>query len=309
VIPSFQRVKAVVFDAQPGSTLATTLKASGVDDIASHGDCASAAVSLDNDLIDVLFCDYDVAGDEGLDLIRGIRHRHRGRNPFVIVVATLAASDVATVKRLIDAGIDDLIRKPVSTARIAEGLRRFSLSRRPFVASLDYVGPTRRSATRDLADPSSLFHVPNTLHAKVTCNLVPAEIQRMVNQAVIDFEDRQLEARGSEIGALAERIRTVSRRPDGGADLAALLERMSLAATDAYQRATETPSSQLPNLIQLLLTMVARARGAAEPCSDHDIELLHKLAQAIRRAMTVEKGAVDLMRDIVHTVLHQEFGG
>jgi DNA-binding response OmpR family regulator len=201
---AYETVRLVVCD-DPSQTLSLkeALRAFGIGNVRSCNDVATMMRFLDDSLIDLLLYDVDTAGDALLDVTSGIRRDRQGRNPFVIVIAAITDATRDTVSRLIDVGIDDLLRKPVSQDRLLGSIERFVRSRKPFATSIDFVGPSRRSAERDAADPSGLIQVPNTLHCKVARRMDDSAVQRLVDVASFDLEDRQVEAHARSLERLS----------------------------------------------------------------------------------------------------------
>ncbi len=64
-----------------------------------------------------------------------VRRKSRGLNPFTIIVATVDDSDMETVQRLVKAGVDDMIRRPVTGQRLFESIGNLMEQRKPFVVA------------------------------------------------------------------------------------------------------------------------------------------------------------------------------
>ena len=160
--------------------------------------------ALDAEICDVLMYDYDLLSKDFVDVMQRIRRKVHGKNPFLIIIATVRDSAFDTVRQLISAGVDDLIRKPVSIDRLFESLNTFTQKRKPFVVSYDYVGPTRRLGRRGSAgsggvsqSPAQLIRVPNTLRSRAVEGVSDAELEQIVNNAVASIEEKRLESYGS----------------------------------------------------------------------------------------------------------------
>jgi CheY-like chemotaxis protein len=260
------------------------------------------ASAMDQNLVDLLLYDYDLPGEDFVEVMQRIRGKAHGRNPFVVVIATVKDSDMETVRRLISAGVDDLIRKPLSIGRLVDGIDKFTVGRKPFAASREYIGPTRRPISRDRQDPAGLFQVPNTLRSKAVHNVSDAELQRMVDVARIELEDKRLESCGAEITFLAQRVTADYGVAAKRLEVEAAFRRLLVVADDLYQRRDGTSSQQVANLAKMLLAVVMRAAQQAPGQATTEVQLLSKLAQAIRRALTVERNSVSLMQEIVEAV-------
>jgi len=301
--PSYERVRLVVGDSNPDFTLLKLVfLARGIRNIDTCVGSEQMTGAMDQNLVDLLLYDYDLPGGDFVEVMQGIRRKAYGRNPFVVVIAAVKDSDTETVRRLIDAGVDDLIRKPLSISRLVEGIDKFTLGRKPFAACRDYVGPTRRPTVRDHEDASGLIQVPNTLRSKIAENISDAELQRMLDVALIDLEDKRLESCGAEINYLAKRVTEDYGDPTKTAEVDVALQRLMVVADDLYHRSDGTSSQQVANLAKMLRALTTRATQRAPGHAATEVQILSKLALAIRRALTVERHSVSLMQEIVGAV-------
>jgi len=302
---NYAKVKSVICEDRTGSdSIHDTLKSLGIGTVKWCENLSDMSDNLDDTLVDLLVCDFDTAGDDFLDFIQEVRRRKKkGRNPFVIVIAAISDTKRDVIKKLIDAGVDDLVKKPLTSDRVAEGIVKFSRSRKPFVTSFDYVGPTRRSASRDLEDPGSLIQVPNTLHAKVVRNETEAQLQRLLDMSFIEMEDKTLEARANEILYTLDVIETDLEKPQEERSVSELLTRLAVLSDDLCSNTARSASQQLANLSKLFNSLAKKTQDdAGEEAIRKQIPLLGKLATAIQRAVTVERNAVELMQEMVELI-------
>ncbi len=97
---------------------------------------------------DLVFTDWAMEGENGLDLIRAIRERPDSPDPLLPVVLLTANGDVAHVLGGRVAGAAGFLVKPISLERITERVIDVVTRPRPFIVSPRYVGANRRSADR-----------------------------------------------------------------------------------------------------------------------------------------------------------------
>ena len=274
----------------------------GITDTIFTSSLDAMLTMLSDGVVDLLVCDYSLLGNTLLEAAQQIRRKMGGRNPFVLLIVT-DTPDADTLKALINAGVDDFLSAPFSVDRLVAGIEKFSQGRRRrFVASYDYVGPTRRAPVRDKQDPSSLIEVPNTLLSKVVHDLSDTDLQRMIDVAEVELEDRQGETRANQMHRLAKDLCEGWR---AGEEEAVTLERMTRLreiATDFVARSASTAPPQLLSFIRMLLVLIERTQLNGVDQSDTDMQLLENLTQAIRRALTVERNAVALMGEIIEAV-------
>lgn len=258
--------------------------------------------ALGENLVDLLLYDYDLPGGDFVEVMQSIRRKAVGRNPFVIVIATVRDSAQETVRRLINSGIDDLIRKPMSIDRLFESIGKFTQTRKPFAVSYDYVGPTRRSAQRREEKPNELIQVPNTLRSRVVKGIGDSELQRLVDIAVMDLETKQLESCGTEIDILARRVAQSYEGAGAESEVFANLRRLMVVGEDLYRRSNGTSSQQVARLATMLVALIHRILQYPAGHAKIEITLLGKLAAAIRRALSVEQTSIDVMKEIADTI-------
>jgi CheY-like chemotaxis protein len=261
--------------------------------------------ALDAEIVDVLVFDYDLLGADFATVMQRIRRNGRGRNPFVVIIATISDSQPETVQRLIGSGIDDLIRKPFSIDRLFESVAGFAQDRKPFFISYNYVGPTRRSGHRAVEPANQILRVPNTLRGRAVENVSDEELEQIVTKAVRGLDEKQLESCGIEIDQLAA---SISQNMGTGAthedrqDVRGALFRIEAVADDLRRRSAGTQFERIGDLATMLIALAQRVLRAQEGVSTVEIQLLVKLSAAIRRALSVERHSVDVMREISQTI-------
>ena len=306
--PRYDRLRMVVGEASATGSAAIkeSLYSRGIRQVTTCSGTDHLFAALDNEIVDLLLYDYDLLGDEFVEVMQRIRRKARGKNPFVIIVATVRDSAVETVRRLISAGVDDLIRKPVSVDRLFESFGNFSQKRKPFIVSYDYVGPTRRIGRRNGDQPGQLIRVPNTLRSRALEGVSDLDLQRMVDNAVASLGDKQIESCGVEIDILGKRIAEgygqMASSHEEEQDIKGALHRLEVVADDLRTRARGTPSERVADLATMLLAITQRVLKAPTGRAAVEVQLLAKLSSAIRRALLVERNSVDVMQEIASTV-------
>lgn len=303
VQPRYDKVRLVVGESNPDlSFLKGALTSRGMRNVITCRGSDRMSEALGENLVDLLLYDYDLPGGDFVEVMQSIRRKAVGRNPFVIVIATVRDSAQETVRRLINSGIDDLIRKPMSIDRLFESIGKFTQTRKPFAVSYDYVGPTRRSAQRREEKPNELIQVPNTLRSRVVKGIGDSELQRLVDIAVMDLETKQLESCGTEIDILARRVAQSYEGAGAESEVFANLRRLMVVGEDLYRRSNGTSSQQVARLATMLVALIHRILQYPAGHAKIEITLLGKLAAAIRRALSVEQTSIDVMKEIADTI-------
>jgi CheY-like chemotaxis protein len=107
----------------------------------------SAAAALKQILVnppDLVFTDWQMPGQSGLDLIRAIRERPDSPDPLLPVILLTASGGAEYVLGARKAGATDFLVKPISMNRIIERVMNAVTNPRPFIVSPTYKGPDWR---------------------------------------------------------------------------------------------------------------------------------------------------------------------
>jgi len=93
---------------------------------------------------DLLIVDYNMTPIDGIQLTQIIRHAPDSANPYLPIIMLSGHSERSKVEEARDAGVNEYIIKPVTTAAVINRLRNVITKPRPFVRCDTYVGPDRR---------------------------------------------------------------------------------------------------------------------------------------------------------------------
>jgi DNA-binding response OmpR family regulator len=284
------------------------LRAQGVQQIAScNGSADRLFDALDEEIVDLLVYDFDLLGDSFVDVMQSVRRKVRGRNPFVIILATARVSAVDTVRRLVNAGVDDMLRKPVTNERLFESVSKFMHRRKPFTVSYDYVGPSVATEHRPQhSSEGPVIRVPNTMRSRAVEGVSEAEIQHLVETAVANLQEKQLVACGAEINFQAKQAvsayEAARNNPAEIEKMRIVLQRMEQVADDLRQRCRGTQFERIGDLATMVVALTQRLQRVTTFRTAVDVQLVVKLAEAIRSALATERDSVGVMRDIAATI-------
>lgn len=154
--------------------------------------------SLNNKSIfpDLIIVDRDFFGDDAAERIRSIRHGETGSNPFVPIIGTVGEAKQSDIMSFMRSGIDEILVRPFAIATILQRLNNFSRGRKPFIATMDYIGPDRRTreertakksekaveaSPERLVDPRPVV-VPNSLKLKADRNYILESFIKSLNE-------------------------------------------------------------------------------------------------------------------------------
>ncbi len=144
-----------------------SLNAIGFREIEGCSEVSDMLEALEFVRPDLVIVDIDNQRELVCRAIQGIRNGHFGLNPFILIAATTWMPEQDTIDAALNAGIDDIIAKPISAQTLRARVANLVDNRREFVATSTYLGPDRRTGDRP-PSPNDLptVRVPNALRAK-----------------------------------------------------------------------------------------------------------------------------------------------
>lgn len=282
---SFGGVRTII--GETNAELRTSLQAAffghGMREIVMCKGADTLFPALQREVIDLLVCDYDLPGIELGELTRQIRNGVIARNPFMQIIAIMADSSIEPIRRVIEAGVDDVVRKPVSINQLLARLRVLISNRRPFACTENYFGPSLRGKGYEGTDEEDLMAVPNTLRSRVVEGANGDQVEQLVESAIIEMKDRRsmqaLMGLGRTVGqALADY--EAGGHPDA---FRRTLDRVVPLAEDTARRyrARGKSAASLAEIALGLAVVVRRlARGESGP-QRSDVERLTHYAELI----------------------------
>ncbi len=307
--PRYDRLHFAVGHSDLGeaAVVRDSLRARGIQRVADCSGADRLFNALDAEIVDLIVFDVDLLRDRFIDVMQMVRRKSRGLNPFTIIVATVDETNTETMKRLMKAGVDDMIHRPVTGQRLLQSIASLMEPRKPFIVSHDYVGPSRRiDARAGRPSAETMIRVPNTMRSRAIDNVSEDEIQRMVDTAVSTMRDKQLLACGSEIDALArilaDRYAGLVEAPEKYDEVRGILRRLETIADELRSRCRGTAFERIGDLATMTLALTQRINRGSPGQAKIEVQLVGKLAAAIMRALSVERDSVAAMRDIAETI-------
>ena len=116
----------------------------GVRNFVLCADGATAFSELSASPADLLICDWEMPGLDGVELTRKLRTDPASPNPYIPILMMSGHADRARVLQARDAGVTEYLVKPISVALLAQRLRAVTEKPRPFVRANEFFGPDRR---------------------------------------------------------------------------------------------------------------------------------------------------------------------
>ena len=126
------------------SLVRSVLHALGARHIEEATDGADAYARLGTYATDVIICNWQMSPMDGLEFVRLLRTDTDSPNPFVPVIMLTAHTEAKRVMEARDAGVTEVLAKPISARQLYSRIRAVIERPRPFVRAKSYVGPDRR---------------------------------------------------------------------------------------------------------------------------------------------------------------------
>ena len=92
---------------------------------------------------DILIVDCPMPVLDGIELVRMIRRPHFRFNPLIPVIMLTGYPERQRVLQALEAGVDEILCKPISAKALHDRILSVVQHRRAFVQSKDYLGPDR----------------------------------------------------------------------------------------------------------------------------------------------------------------------
>ena len=125
----------------------TILEALGVKQIREAADGADALQKFALFAADLIICDRVMQPMDGVEFVTRVRTGTESPNPYVPIIMLTAHTEVQRIVEARNAGVHEVLAKPISAKALADRIAMLFENPRPFVRSGTYFGPSQR---RDL---------------------------------------------------------------------------------------------------------------------------------------------------------------
>ncbi|WP_374571453.1 response regulator [Phenylobacterium sp.] len=124
--------------------LAEILRAVGVVTIFEANDGAEGLEMMRAHAIDIVMTDLSMQPLDGIDFVRLLRNSPDSPNQMIPVIMITGHSTMKRVSEARDAGVTEILTKPLTARGVLDRINRVINHPRPFVRTDDYFGPDRR---------------------------------------------------------------------------------------------------------------------------------------------------------------------
>ena len=140
---SFDALRFLLVDDNPHmrAIAAAILRSAGARDLREAEDGAKALECLRLWPADIAIADFKMAPMDGVEFVRAVR---QSKNPYLPVIMMTGFSDRVRIVEARDAGVTEILAKPITARSLLERVEAVVLRPRPFIRSETYFGPCRR---------------------------------------------------------------------------------------------------------------------------------------------------------------------
>ena len=142
----FDLLKILLVDDNPHMRMLLTqiLRAIEVKQIYEASDGAEALQVMRAHNIDIVFTDLTMQPLDGIDFVRLLRNSPDSPNQMAPVIMVTGHSTMRRIAEARDAGVNEILAKPVTARGVLSRISEVIENPRPFVRTPDYFGPERR---------------------------------------------------------------------------------------------------------------------------------------------------------------------
>lgn len=124
--------------------LAEILRAIGVNAIFEANDGAEGLQMMRAHAVDIVMTDLSMQPLDGIDFVRLLRNSPDSPNQMIPVIMVTGHSTMKRVAEARDAGVTEILTKPLTARGVIDRITRVINHPRPFIRTDDYFGPDRR---------------------------------------------------------------------------------------------------------------------------------------------------------------------
>jgi two-component system, chemotaxis family, chemotaxis protein CheY len=155
-VAGLSNISVLVVDDNPHmrSIVVAILRGVGIVHIKEANDGADALSVMRAGIPDLIIADLNMAPIDGLEFTHMVRTASDSPYPFVPIIMMTGHTERSKVNAARDAGINELVAKPISAKTLLDRIVAVIDRPRPFVKSPSYTGPCRRRVeAKDFAGP------------------------------------------------------------------------------------------------------------------------------------------------------------
>jgi two-component system, chemotaxis family, chemotaxis protein CheY len=145
-LAGLERLHVLVVDDNPHmrTIVVAILRGAGFGNVKEASDGAHALEEMRASVADIVIVDLNMSPIDGLEFTQMMRKSPDSPNPYVPIIMMTGHTERSKVMAARDAGINELVAKPISAKTLLERIIAVIDRPRSYVKTKSYTGPCRR---------------------------------------------------------------------------------------------------------------------------------------------------------------------
>ncbi|NVK18765.1 MAG: cyclic nucleotide-binding domain-containing protein [Methylocystaceae bacterium] len=250
-----------------------------IEDVSNSNDFKT---KVTNDGFDLILVDGSLGVRKIAEVIKDIRHGRTLVSPFCVIFGVIDQPDPATLEVLADAGLDDVLVKPIALGNIIDRVERRIKQRKPFVVTLDYVGPDRRSGKRPGVEEIPLVEVPNPLSYKALQTIDAKTYVHSEQTAIKRIEELKIERHAVQIDWLRGKIASLRAEKQ---DPNFFIKRMTSVTKELIEKLENQEGDLQIPICEKILSMIEDFKAGMAEMDGEDWDKFAALTSRLRKEL------------------------
>lgn len=244
-------------------------------------------------LIDLVISDTDDDHQGFPAFNKLVRQGGHGKNPYSVAIGVTGTPTEANIKRVLDAGVDTVLLKPLSMNVLLDRLSAIIMRRKSFVVSSEYIGPDRRIRPRqELCLP--LIDVPNTLKERMNGTYDEARIRHEIERANRLVNQQRATQDAVLINQIVSQIAPCYDAGEVDDSVLMHLHRLIRTVHDIIRRMDTAADAAVGDLSRSMIPVLEKLVANHMTPDINDIRQIQNLATSIFMAYGAEDKAAEL---------------
>lgn len=273
---SFGQCGVLLFDPQADSRHQTmnTLNALGFHSVLDARDMTAVENASNSTEYDLIIADTGGSHSALCDMLHGLRQNNRPGNPFIGAILTTRAPTPENIRRAVNSGPDHILSQPFSSDQIRGRINAVVDERKPFVVTLEYVGPDRRKAGARVSE-IELIKVPNSLRAKARADKKAAATPNAIRTTMAQINRQKISRYDLQIGVLIELLSRSYERDEARSNRAPRFKSLLNLLDDLVKRIDESGFAQATPVCEAMIPLIYELVKDPDPAPERLEPLKH----------------------------------
>jgi len=269
-----------------------TLNEVGFKNLHECSDAINARMMVKLHRPDLLLFDLDHDPKAVCAVISDIRHQRLGTDPFMVIIVTTWRPDTETIRLVLEAGVDDIVTKPISVQILQRRVDNLIHRRKEFVATDQYFGPDRRDARPHSPDAPPLIQVPNSLRHKATGDASAVVDDKTIERALDSMQLQKIQHVSIEVTHQIQELESMVSAHSAPGRIYERIAKTVPLVTEVVEYCTERKVRGLMEISASMQNVLDAIQRVAMPTL-RQLEVLRLHSQAVSANLLEKEGAAE----------------